>query len=51
MLGVPVLGWVEQIGESLPGEIGGRVLLSLGCVLPDRRRLTRPENRTVRLAA
>jgi hypothetical protein len=51
MLGVPVLGWVEQIGESLPGEIGGRVLLSLACVLPDRGRLTRPENGTVRLAA
>jgi hypothetical protein len=50
---VPVLGWVEQIGESLPGEIGGQghVLLSLTCVLPDRRRLTGPENGTVRLAA
>jgi hypothetical protein len=53
ILGVPVLGWVEQIAESLPGEIGsqGHVLLSLTCVLPDRRRLTGPENGTVRLAA
>jgi hypothetical protein len=50
---VPVFGWVEQIGKRSPGEIGGQgqLQLSLTCALPDRERLTRPENRTVRLAA
>jgi len=49
---VPVFGWVEQIGKKVArrNRWPGQLQLSLTCALPDRERLTRPENRTVRLA-